>query len=172
MTSSESKIVSRDRMVAASLEARANGDVVVLTNGCFDILHTGHVTYLESARNLGTLLLVGINSDDSLRRLKGPPRPFNTEQERARVVAALESVDLVTIFGEETATQLVETVEPNIYVKGGDYSDDPASGDWPKGKYPPEARALEAYNGRLVVLPFVPGYSTTDIVERIQASSV
>lgn len=144
---------------------RAEGRTVVLTNGCFDLLHTGHVRYLEGAKELGEVLVVGINSDRSARRLKGPHRPVNGEDDRAETVAALRAVDAVTVFDEETAMALVEAVQPDVYVKGGDYSADP--GD---PAYPPEGRAVTAYGGTVVTLPYVAGRSTTRTLGRLAPS--
>jgi glycerol-3-phosphate cytidylyltransferase len=135
----------------------------VLTNGCFDILHVGHIRYLEEAASLGDVLIVGLNSDRSTRALKGQGRPVNSEEERAEVVAALRSVGAVTIFDEDTALDLVTAVRPDIYVKGGDYPSDP---DDPR--FPPEARAVRAYGGEAVIVTLVPGRSTTSTLTRIR----
>ena len=116
------KIIAWDKLPEWRRAFRASGKKLVVTNGCFDILHFGHVTYLESARNLGDALLVGINGDDSARELKGAGRPVNSENDRAAVIAALESVDGVCIFAEKTATKFLSAAQPDIYVKGGDYT--------------------------------------------------
>ncbi|HZT97946.1 MAG TPA: adenylyltransferase/cytidyltransferase family protein, partial [Chloroflexota bacterium] len=121
-------------MARAAEAVKQDGGTVVLTNGCFDILHMGHLDYLEAARSLGSVLFVGVNADESVRRLKGPHRPFTRQADRATLVAALRTVDLVTIFREDTATELVKAVRPDVYVKGGDYSENPSSGDWPGGR--------------------------------------
>jgi len=160
----ESKIVGADDMARRAFEARRRGEKVVFTNGCFDLLHLGHVLYLAQARSLGSHLLVGVNSDDSARALKGPSRPFNSEWDRAAVLAALEDVTLVTIFGEGTAESLVELVKPDIYVKGGDYAADPAS-----PAFPVEGRMVARYGGEVRIIPFATGYSTTTLIERIRA---
>ena len=132
---------------------------VVFTNGVFDVLHRGHVTYLAQARALGASLVVGLNSDASARRLgKGPDRPLNAETDRAILLAALESVSLVTLFDEDTPVQLLTELRPQIYVKGGDY--DVAT--------LPETRAMQTWGGRALALPFVDGYSTTALVSRIR----
>jgi rfaE bifunctional protein nucleotidyltransferase chain/domain len=131
-----------------------------VTNGCFDLLHLGHVSYLEAARNQGDALLVGVNSDASVRDLKGPGRPLNSEQDRALVLAALEAVDAVCVFGESTATQFLLRTQPDLWVKGGDYTLDSLNQD--------ERRAVEKGGGKIVILPFVEGKSTTRLVERIQ----
>jgi rfaE bifunctional protein nucleotidyltransferase chain/domain len=140
--------------------ARAAGKTVVVTNGCFDLLHAGHVAYLEAARSQGDLLLVGLNSDDSVRQLKGPERPLNVEQDRARVLAALEAVDAVCFFGELRATRFLERAQPDIYVKGGDFRVE---------DLPAEERAVVAgCGGRILTLALVPGRSTTGLLERIR----
>jgi rfaE bifunctional protein nucleotidyltransferase chain/domain len=149
-------------LVALRERMRTDGQTVVLTNGCFDILHVGHTRYLHEAAGLGDVLLVGVNSDRSTRVLKGPHRPVNGETDRAEVVASLRAVDAVTIFDEETAVELVEAVRPDVYVKGGDYPADPNN-----PRYPPEARAVRSYGGRAVVVGLVPGQSTTATLSRI-----
>ncbi|HLJ68586.1 MAG TPA: D-glycero-beta-D-manno-heptose 1-phosphate adenylyltransferase [Chloroflexota bacterium] len=140
---------------------RDRGDRLVLTNGCFDILHVGHVRYLRAAREMGDALAVGLNDDESVRRLKGPRRPVNTAADRAEVLGALETVDYIVLFGEDTASELVRAVRPDVYVKGGDYSADPAS-PW----FPPEGAIVEAYGGNVRTVPYVPGYSTTKLLRR------
>jgi rfaE bifunctional protein nucleotidyltransferase chain/domain len=137
---------------------------LVLTNGCFDLLHVGHVRYLRQARALGDALAVGLNSDRSARRLKGPSRPVVNEDERAEMLSALESVDYVVIFDEDTAEGLVDEIRPAVYVKGGDYSTDPAD-----ARFPPEGHVVSAYGGSVHVVPYVPGRSTTELIERLCA---
>jgi len=135
---------------------------LVFTNGVFDVLHRGHVMYLAQARELGASLLVALNTDASARRLgKGPDRPLNREEDRAIVVAALQSVDLVTWFDEDTPTELIRDIRPDILVKGGDYDMDRL----------PETSVVRAYGGRALALPFVDGYSTTRLVSRIRVGS-
>ena len=138
---------------------RASGRKLIVTNGCFDILHLGHVTYLETARNFGDALLVGVNGDDATRQLKGPGRPVNRESDRAAVLAALASVDGVCIFAEKTATRFLSAAQPDIYVKGGDYTLDTLNQE--------ERRAVEQAGGKIVIVPFVPGKSTTALLEKI-----
>jgi rfaE bifunctional protein nucleotidyltransferase chain/domain len=134
---------------------------VVFTNGVFDVLHRGHVTYLAQARELGASLVVALNTDASARRLgKGPDRPLNNEQDRAVVLAALASVSLVTWFDEDTPIELIAQLKPAILVKGGDY-------DMSKL---PETDVVQGYGGKALAIPFVSGYSTTDLVRRIRAS--
>lgn len=139
---------------------RAAGERVVFTNGCFDLLHRGHVRYLAAAAELGDILVVGLNSDASVRQLKGPDRPLVPQEERAEVLAALACVDYVTIFDAPTATSLVQALRPDVYVKGGDYAD----------HRPPEAEVAEAYGGVFRLVELVPGRSTSDLVRRIRVS--
>ena len=144
-------------------EARAWRDAVpgpvVFTNGVFDLLHSGHVDILVGARAQGAALIVGLNSDDSVRRLKGPTRPVRSEAERAYVLAALAMVDVVTVFGEDTPLELVRALEPDVIVKGGDYTPETIVG----------AREVGARGGRVVVIPLTPGQSTTSIIEKLRA---
>lgn len=130
---------------------------IVFTNGCFDVLHYGHVHYLAQARQMGDLLVVGLNSDASVRRLKGEGRPVNSEQARAYVLAALEMVDYVCLFEEDTPYELIAAVQPDVLVKGGDYSVDNISG----------SNIVLKRNGKVCVLPFVEGFSSTSIIEKI-----
>jgi D-glycero-beta-D-manno-heptose 1-phosphate adenylyltransferase len=138
---------------------RARRERLVLTNGCFDLLHVGHVRYLQAARRLGDFLVVGVNSDASVRQLKGPTRPVVPAVERAEVVAALGCVDAVVIFDSATAEPLVAALRPEVYVKGADYSEVTL----------PEARLVRAYGGTVTLLPTVPGASTTALLERAVA---
>ena len=138
---------------------RASGKRLVATNGCFDLLHLGHVTYLEQARLQGDALLVGLNGDQSVRQLKGPDRPVTPEEDRAGVLAALESVDGVCIFADTRATEFLAAAQPDIYVKGGDYTLDTLNQD--------ERRAVEQGGGRIVIIPFVPDKSTTALLKKI-----
>ena len=131
---------------------------VVFTNGCFDILHAGHVRYLQKARELGDCLVLGLNSDASVRRLKGPGRPVNNENDRAEVIGALKSVDYVTIFDEPTASELIALVKPAVYAKGGDYTLDTL----------PEAKIVQSYGGEVAFIDLVEGRSTTNIIEKIK----
>ena len=137
---------------------KATGRTVVFTNGCFDILHAGHVRYLNAAKALGDILVVGLNSDESVRRLKGEGRPVNPAEDRAEVLAGLRSVDHVVVFDDATAEELVRQIQPDIYVKGGDYSLDRL----------PEAAIVAAYGGRTVLVPMVEGRSTTNVIRRLQ----
>ncbi|MDB4947631.1 MAG: cytidylyltransferase [Gemmatimonadetes bacterium] len=150
----EAKIVTRDELLARL--GRPRTAKVVFTNGCFDLLHRGHVEYLAAARAFGDALVVGLNSDDSVRRLKGPTRPVNPEDDRAVVLAALASVDAVTVFDEDTPRELIAALLPDVLVKGGDYTVDTVVG----------AREVIEAGGRVVIAPLVPGRSTTSILER------
>ena len=153
------KILSLAALQEQREKLRADGQRVVFTNGCFDLLHLGHVTYLECARNLGAALLIGVNSDEAVRLLKGPTRPVNSETDRAAVLAALECVAGVCIFAEKRATRFLGYVQPDIYVKGGDYTIETIEQE--------ERRAVEQAGGQVVILPFVPGKSTTGILDKI-----
>jgi D-beta-D-heptose 7-phosphate kinase/D-beta-D-heptose 1-phosphate adenosyltransferase len=141
---------------------RQAGRRIVLTNGCFDILHRGHVAYLERAKSLGDVLVVGVNSDSSIRQLKGPSRPINCLEDRLGVLAALSCVDHLVSFDETRPDHLVEAIRPDVFVKGGDYT----------RRTLPEARLVEALGGRVVILPYLADHSTTDIVQRIRQSEV
>jgi rfaE bifunctional protein nucleotidyltransferase chain/domain len=148
-------------------EARMAGQRIVLTNGHFDLLHVGHLRYLRAARALGDLLIVGMNDDACTRRLKGPRRPIVPEDERTELLAALDPVDWVVLFGTDTAVDLVEALRPDLYVKGGDYTigTDAAA----QGKPLPEATAVQRYGGEVVLIPLVPDRSSSDVVARIMA---
>ncbi|MCX7606187.1 MAG: D-glycero-beta-D-manno-heptose 1-phosphate adenylyltransferase [Bacteroidia bacterium] len=129
---------------------------IVFTNGCFDLLHLGHVSYLEEASRLGDILFVGLNSDASVRRLKGVGRPIQTQEARARLLAALEFVDAVLVFDEDTPERLIQRITPDVLVKGGDYTRDRVVGrEW-----------VETHGGEVVILPLLEGYSTTDLIRR------
>jgi rfaE bifunctional protein nucleotidyltransferase chain/domain len=153
------KVITWENLRTWRIGLRTKGQRLVVTNGCFDLLHLGHVTYLESARNLGDALLVGVNADASVSELKGPHRPVNCEADRAAVLAALESVDGVCVFTDRTALRLLSAVQPDIYAKGGDYTIDTIDQE--------ERRLVEQLGGKVVVLPVVPGKSTTALLERI-----
>ena len=153
------KIIPLDDLPAWRKQFRASGRRLVVTNGCFDILHLGHVTYLEAARRHGDALLVGVNGDQGVRELKGPNRPVNGETDRAGVLAALHAVEAVSIFPEKRAVRFLALAQPDIYVKGGDYTLETIDQE--------ERRAVEAAGGRIVFIPFVPGKSTTALLEQI-----
>ncbi|MBP5200383.1 MAG: D-glycero-beta-D-manno-heptose 1-phosphate adenylyltransferase [Schwartzia sp.] len=151
-------IVLREHVRDVCDAVRAKGETVVFTNGCFDVLHAGHVRYLKQAREKGDFLVVGLNSDASVRRLKGEGRPVNTEEDRAEVLDSLRAVDVVTFFGEPTAEELVRIVRPDVYVKGGDYTMETL----------PEGKIVQEYGGRVEFVPLVEGRSTTNVIERIR----
>jgi rfaE bifunctional protein nucleotidyltransferase chain/domain len=153
------KIITFDRLLEEF--GRPRKDVVVFTNGCFDILHRGHVEYLTHARSLGDRLVVGLNSDDSVRRLKGASRPVNSQEDRAIVLAALQAVDAVVLFGDDTPRDLIAALLPDVLVKGGDYRPDEIVG----------AEQVVAAGGRVVVSPLVPGRSTSGLIERSRTLS-
>jgi len=158
MTSAD-KIISWEQLPAWRAALRAQGRKLVVTNGCFDLLHRGHVTYLEAARSQGDVLLVGVNDDASVRLIKGPHRPVNAEADRAAVLAALQSVDAVCVFTERNALRFLATVKPDVYVKGGDYTLETINQE--------ERRLVEQLGGKIVVLPGVPGKSTTAVLDKI-----
>ena len=154
------KIVNAEQLAAVATKMRDTGRKLVLTNGCFDLLHVGHVRYLESARALGDALAVAINGDESVRTLKGEGRPLNREEYRAELIAALECVDHVMIFAEVRATKLLEQVRPAIYVKGGDYTPETLHGE--------ERGALERVGAEIRILPFEQGHSTSKLIEKVK----
>ena len=158
MNSAE-KILSPESLLRWRQQLRDTGRRLAVTNGCFDLLHAGHVTYLEAARHQADALLVGVNGDDAVRGLKGPGRPVNSEADRALVLAALASVDGVFIFRERDAVKFLETVRPDIYVKGGDYTLDTINQD--------ERRFIESIGGKIVLLAHVPGKSTTALLKKL-----
>jgi len=168
MFSGESdKILPRDALISRLNDIRASRQRIVCTNGVFDLMHIGHLRYLRAARALGDVLLVGVNSDGSTRRLKGPTRPLVPETERAELLAGLACVDLVTIFDEDTAEELVRITQPDFYVKGGDYADSTVAGTSPAAKRLPEADIVRAQGGHVVLIPYVPGHSTSALIESI-----
>lgn len=154
-------ILTSDPEIVSLREAlRDQGKRIVFTNGVFDILHAGHVTYLEKAREFGDVLVLGLNSDDSVRRLKGPERPVNTEFDRATVIAGLRSVDHVIIFGDDTPLHIIELLLPDVLVKGGDYTRDTIVG----------ADVVEQHGGRVETIPLLEGRSTTSIITRVRTA--
>lgn len=162
-------VVSLDTLQTLRATWRRDGLRLVLTNGVFDLLHSGHVQYLEQARALGDLLVVGINSDASARAIKGPMRPLVSQEDRAYLLAALRWVDYVTIFPQSTAEALVEALEPEVYVKGGDYGRTEQGLQVIDLSRLPEARVVQAYGGQVVLIPYLPGRSTTALIGRIVA---
>ena len=151
-------VLTRDAAARALRAARRRRETVVFTNGCFDLLHRGHVQYLGQAKALGDILVVGLNSDDSVRQLKGPERPLNAQEDRAQVLAALEVVDYVCLFGEQTPAQLIAAVVPDVLVKGGDYRTEEIVG----------RDTVQAAGGQVVVVEQLAGFSTQEIIERIR----
>jgi rfaE bifunctional protein nucleotidyltransferase chain/domain len=157
-------ILALDALAALRAGWREQGQTLVLTNGVFDLLHSGHIAYLQQARELGDLLVVALNSDASTRALKGPLRPLVPQAERALVLDALRCVDYLTIFDAPTAEELVARLAPEIYVKGGDY--DAGQGE-PDLARLPEARVVQAQGGRVVLVPYQQGRSTSALLQRI-----
>lgn len=154
-------IIDRKDAATFCAELKHFGRQIVFTNGCFDILHAGHVRYLTTAKSFGDVLIVGLNTDESVRRLKGANRPINNQDDRAEVLLGLKAVDHVIFFGEQTAEALIAEVKPNVYVKGGDYTLDTL----------PEAKIVVQCGGRVELVNLVAGRSTTNIVEKILAST-
>ncbi len=156
------KIKNRAELVALLAKSRAEGKRIVFTNGCFDLLHVGHTRYLQAARDLGDLLVVGVNSDASVRSLnKGPGRPIVPETQRAELLAALACVDYVVLFPEPDPSSLIAALQPDILVKGG---------DWPAEQIVGR-ETIEARGGRVVTIPLVPGVSTTALLQQIRSTS-
>ena len=153
-----STIFTRERLIDQRLEWKQAGKKVVFTNGCYDILHPGHIRLLESARSLGDILILALNTDASVQRLKGPTRPLVSQDERAELAAALQAVDAVTFFDEDTPRELIAAVLPDILVKGADWSHFIAGRE-----------EVEAAGGKVLALPLEPGYSTTGILEDVLA---
>lgn len=157
-----SKTVPLNELAGRVEKLRASGKKIVATNGCFDLLHLGHIRYLEAARKLGDILVVGLNGDQSVRELKGPGRPVNNEKDRAAILAALEYVDLVAIFPELRATQFIERTAPDVYVKGGDYSSETLDAE--------ERAALQKIGSKIEIVPFEKGYSTSALLEKLRGN--
>jgi rfaE bifunctional protein nucleotidyltransferase chain/domain len=151
------KIKSLTELKTIVEKSREEGKMIVFTNGCFDILHTGHIRYLREAKALGDILIVGLNSDSSVKSIKGDNRPIIPEDERAEMLAALEDIDYIVIFSEDTPLNLLSTLEPDILAKGGDYKINQVVG----------RELVEAYGGKVIVLGEVKKYSTSDIIDRI-----
>ena len=159
-TKLKTKILSLEKLARRSREIRDAAGRLVLTNGCFDLLHVGHVRYLEQARALGDFLAVAVNDDESVRALKGPGRPINAAADRAEVLAAMACVDFVTIFPSVRATDVITAVRPAIYVKGGDYTVESLNSE--------ERSAVESVGAQVEILPLVPGKSTSGLLKRVQ----
>ena len=152
-----SKIVPRNELKATVDRLKREGKKVVFTNGCFDILHAGHTRYLREARKLGDALILALNSDSSVRSIKGPMRPIVPEAERAEVVASLDSVDYVTVFDELTPLELIEFLRPDVIVKGGDWAEKDIVG----------AETVRKWGGRVAIMPEIEGASTTNIIDKV-----
>lgn len=155
------KIKSLGSLASTARRLRRSGKKIVFTNGCFDVLHVGHVRYLAQARRLGGALVVALNSDASVRGLKGPGRPVCSEKNRAEVLASLECVDAVTVFSERTPERVIRAVKPDFLVKGGDWKKKDIVG----------ADFVESYGGRVKIIPFIDGFSTTRVLEKIKKLS-
>ncbi|GCE14277.1 adenylyltransferase/cytidyltransferase family protein [Tengunoibacter tsumagoiensis] len=164
--SSQSKIWERTRLANEIQHRQKAGERAVFTNGCFDLLHLGHIRYLQEARSQGEFLILGLNSDESVRLLKGPTRPLVPAEERAEMLAALACIDYVTVFPERTANNLIDLLRPAIYVKGGDYAG--AHSDVPDTTRLPEAKVVQAYGGTIRLIPYLPHHSTTELIARIK----
>ena len=154
-------IANRKRLVEFLEKERRKGKLIVFTNGCFDILHLGHLRCLEAAKALGDILVVGLNSDASVRRLKGKGRPVHGQNVRAAMLAGLRPVDHVVIFEEDTPVETIRAIKPHVHVKGGDY----------KPEDLPEKEAVEEGGGKIVIIPLVEGYSTTALIEKVRRES-
>ncbi len=154
-----SRILDRNRLIARVAIARKNGARIVLANGCFDILHVGHVRYLEGARLLGDLLVVAINADEQVRQLKGAGRPFVPERERAEIIASLRAVDFVTVFTEPTVEALLRAIRPDIHAKGTDYTEESV----------PERDVVRSYGGRVMIVGDPKDHSSTDMVKKVNS---
>jgi rfaE bifunctional protein nucleotidyltransferase chain/domain len=158
----KAKIIDMNELAQRARELRASGKKLVATNGCFDLLHAGHVRYLQAARRLGDVLAVGLNGDRSVRELKGTGRPINNEGDRAEVLAALESVYFITIFPELRATEFILAAQPAIYAKGGDYTSETLNAE--------ERAALQEVGAEVRIIPFEKGYSTSLLLEQLRKS--
>ena len=154
-------ILDRARLIARVNIARQNGATIVLANGCFDVLHVGHVRYLEAARTLGDLLVVGINSDEQTRRLKGEGRPLVSQNQRAEIISAIQAVDLVTIFEEPTVEQLLLALKPDIHAKGTDYTVESV----------PERDVVRSFGGRVAIVGDPKDHSSSEFIEKLAVNS-
>jgi rfaE bifunctional protein nucleotidyltransferase chain/domain len=160
-STTSTRIFDRERLIERVNTARRRGARIVLANGCFDVLHVGHVRYLEAAKSLGDLLIVGINSDQQTRRLKGKGRPLLPQNQRAEIISALEAVDFVTIFEEPTVEQLLRAIKPDIHAKGTDYTEDSV----------PERDVVRSFGGRVAIVGDPKDHSSSQIIERLAVST-
>lgn len=151
-------VIEKEKLKAVLEDLKSKNKKIVFTNGCFDIIHSGHITYLYKAKSYGDILVIGLNSDDSVKRLKGVDRPINNQTDRALVLSALEMVDYVCIFNENTPIELITELKPDVLVKGGDYTKDAIVG----------SDLVEANGGKVIIVPFVQGKSTTKIINKIK----
>lgn len=154
----QNKVVTQESLKKICLDLKKQGKKIVSTNGCFDILHLGHLQYLEKARSLGDVLICAINSDDSVKKLKGPSRPIQSEQTRALQVAALESIDYVVVFAESSPEKILAVIQPDVHVKGGDY----------KAEDLPEKKIVEQFGGEVKCVALTPGFSTTELIKNLK----
>jgi rfaE bifunctional protein nucleotidyltransferase chain/domain len=154
-------ILDRNRLIARIAIERRRGAKIVLANGCFDLIHVGHIRYLEGARALGDVLVVGINSDEQVKQLKGASRPLTPERERAEIIAALRFVDYVTVFPEQTVAELIRAIRPNVHAKGTDYTEQTV----------PEREIVREYGGRTAIVGDPKDHSTTALIERVNGES-
>lgn len=157
----DKRILNRLELLDRVAAARKNGQRIVLANGCFDVLHVGHVRYLEAAKALGDLLIVGINSDEQAHRLKGADRPFVSQDQRAEIISAIEAADLVTIFSEPTVNELLLALKPDIHAKGTDYTEESV----------PERDVVRSYGGRVAIVGDPKDHSSSEIIEKLAVSS-
>ncbi|MAF31019.1 MAG: D-glycero-beta-D-manno-heptose 1-phosphate adenylyltransferase [Magnetococcales bacterium] len=156
---SKSRIKTNEELAQIVASARAAGKKVAFTNGVFDFVHVGHVTYLEKARELGDMLIMAINSDASVKRIKGPTRPINAENDRAQILTALRCVDYVTVFEQDTPTEIIDILKPSIHVKGGDYDPEKM----------PETPTVRKHGGEVVIIPLEEGYSNSKQFDKIKS---
>lgn len=154
----QNKILSPDRLLKKVGAWKSSGDVIVFTNGCFDLIHLGHVDYLEKSRNLGSRLVIGLNTDASIKKIKGPDRPVSDQEARSRILASFVFVDAVVLFDEETPYNLIEAIKPDILVKGNDYLPENIVG----------AEIVKSYNGKIITIDLIQGYSTSGIIKKIK----
>lgn len=160
------KILGQEELAVEVRRRQAGGERGVFTNGCFDLLHLGHIRYLQEARALGDFLILALNGDGSVQLLKGPGRPLVPETERAEILAALACIDYVTVFHEPTADMLVALLQPTIYVKGGDYAG--LESEMPDQSRLPEAKVVQVYGGIVRLIPYLPHHSTTELIDAIK----
>ena len=158
--SARARILERCDLAAVVKTAKREGSRIVLANGCFDVLHVGHIRYLEAAKTLGDLLIVGVNSDEQTRRLKGDGRPLVSQDQRAQIISALEAVDFVTIFDEPTVEQLLLALKPDVHAKGTDYTEDTV----------PERNVVRSFGGRVAIVGDPKNHSSSEIIDKVDES--